>query len=319
MDYRLEKYLQLNQHIFFHPLGPSSATALTKALAAYLPNHRSIGLHAHGYEEVSLVVYGHLLHVPKVMVGRRTACFRFDDLCNANLGAVDFIELAKVFHIIAVSDVPKLHVLKRNELRRFITLVDALYEHKVLALFTADCPAQELLQLSDADRASSFDEIFAFDRTLSRLLEMQSQDYVRASLELHGGGDGGAVALDRILRDLPRKRDRNQDSMGWVLRKLWHEYRLGSIDEVQNSPQGGGEADFGGEHRQVMRRSAFEVLLADVAERGVRDMKASDPAAEAVVAYVHKHSHPHAAGGKVKHVGFAQFSKELHGLFALLQ
>jgi len=157
-------------------------------------------------KSISLTVYGHQLRVPSIVYGRRVAMFTFTELCDENLGSSDYIELAKVFHTIFLSQVPKLTLSNRNELRRFITLVDALYEGAVTLVVLADTPPTQLLILSPEEKATPHDEIFAFDRTVSRLLEMQSQSYVTAAKEsrpgelqalrqvLVGGGGVGQVS-----------------------------------------------------------------------------------------------------------------------------
>ena len=71
----------------------------------------------------------------------------------------------------------------RNELRRFITLVDVLYEESSLLVALAAAPPPNLFEISDLERSeSSHDEIFAFDRTASRLMEMQSETYLKEVL-----------------------------------------------------------------------------------------------------------------------------------------
>lgn len=103
------------------------------------------------------------------------AKFQFRDLCSRALGAADYIELANIFPTIYLADVPQLSMQERNEVRRFITLIDSLYEGKVRLLVNAAAPANELLMVDDEH--STHDEIFAFDRTVSRLAEMSSAEY----------------------------------------------------------------------------------------------------------------------------------------------
>ena len=128
---------------------------------------------------VTMHVYGHELHVPFAIAGRRIAKFHFRDLCEEMLGAVDFIDLAKAFKIVYIEGLPTLDLTTRNEMRRLITLVDALYECQTLVYCLAEDEPLKLLTVSKADLAqSTHDELFAFDRTVSRLLEMQSEAYV---------------------------------------------------------------------------------------------------------------------------------------------
>jgi hypothetical protein len=126
-------------------------------------------------------VYGHLLNVPEAVIGRRVAKFKFQDLCEEMLGAADFIDLGRNFRVVFLEGLPYLDLTSKNELRRLITLVDALYESKTLLFVLSEGPPLEILKLTEAEKkSSSFDEVFAFDRTLSRLLEMQSTPYVDA-------------------------------------------------------------------------------------------------------------------------------------------
>lgn len=140
-------------------------------------------------KNVTLSVYGHDLHVPAAVAGRRIAYFTFQDLCAEMLGAADFIDLGLNFHTIFVRDIPELDLGNRNELRRLITLVDALYENHTQLFVLAEASPLDLLPLNaDERRGAVHDEIFAFDRTASRLLEMQSEPYVRECQERHIDG-----------------------------------------------------------------------------------------------------------------------------------
>ncbi|XP_026822576.1 putative ATPase N2B [Rhopalosiphum maidis] len=126
----------------------------------------------------------------------------FEELCDRPLGAVDYLYLAQMFHTIAIRDVPQLDLDSLSPLRRFITLIDTLYDNKIFVLIYADKPVKELFVAKktgglDDDQKVLMDdlnlqpestnakanvftgdeEIFAFDRTVSRLIEMQSIDY----------------------------------------------------------------------------------------------------------------------------------------------
>jgi cell division protein ZapE len=88
------------------------------------------------------------------------------------LGSADYLEIASEFSTVIMSGIPKLTPEKRNEAKRFITLIDALYEHKVKLICTAEVPAQELYTEGDG--------VFEFKRTVSRLIEMQSEAYFQS-------------------------------------------------------------------------------------------------------------------------------------------
>ncbi|ENN80208.1 hypothetical protein YQE_03360, partial [Dendroctonus ponderosae] len=126
----------------------------------------------------------------------------FDELCDRPLGANDYLNLTQFFHTIIIRDIPRIDLLEmRSQARRFITLIDALYDQKSKVIRSADVPIRKLftytkttdsisdehrmlmddLKIGDKDLTSNIftgdEEIFAFDRTISRLSEMQSEDY----------------------------------------------------------------------------------------------------------------------------------------------
>ena len=119
---------------------------------------------------VSLEVQGRAFLIPRAAKG--VARFSFAELCRAARGPADYVMLARAFHAIIVDDIPKLSPAERNEAKRFVTLIDELYEHKVKLVCTAAAPPAELYP--DGDGA------FSFERTASRLIEMQSTDYLSA-------------------------------------------------------------------------------------------------------------------------------------------
>ncbi len=94
----------------------------------------------------------------------------FDELCMHALGPADYLEIGNRFDIVILADIPKLTIEKCNEAKRFVTLIDALYEHKVKLICTAEVPAQELYTSGEGS--------FEFERTVSRLIDMQSESYL---------------------------------------------------------------------------------------------------------------------------------------------
>ena len=94
----------------------------------------------------------------------------FNELCAQALGSADYLEIAREFNTLIMEGIPRLTADKRNEARRFVTLIDALYEHKVKLICTADVPPHELYTEGDGS--------FEFKRTVSRLIEMQSKSYL---------------------------------------------------------------------------------------------------------------------------------------------
>lgn len=156
----------------------------------------------------TLKLRGRELHVPAA--AHAVARFTFDELCGRPLGAEDYLGIATAFHTVLVEEVPPLSLNEINQVRRLITMVDAFYDNHVRLILTAAVPADELFAPSrggaggDAIDPSlekhgdllgtakyvpdAQDEVFAFDRTLSRLREMQTHAYlVRAATQGSGG------------------------------------------------------------------------------------------------------------------------------------
>ncbi len=140
------------------------------------------------------VMMGRHVDVPRAATQTDAAQFSFDDLCRRPLGAADYIAIARAFHTVFITDVPVLTLLDINEVRRMITCIDSLYEHNVKVIVGADAPITDVFQpdgvpasavadkhgdlLGTADYVPvAKDEVFAFDRTVSRLIEMQSVEY----------------------------------------------------------------------------------------------------------------------------------------------
>uniref|UniRef100_A0A3P9HFJ6 AFG1 like ATPase b n=1 Tax=Oryzias latipes TaxID=8090 RepID=A0A3P9HFJ6_ORYLA len=123
----------------------------------------------------------------------------FEELCGRPLGAVDYLEIARLFDTVFIRHVPTLTLSLKDQVRRFTTLIDNLYDHKVRVVLLAAAPLDRLFvhtggederdrQLLDdlglsgeaAERLTLFtaeEEIFAFQRTVSRLREMQTESY----------------------------------------------------------------------------------------------------------------------------------------------
>ena len=112
---------------------------------------------------------GRTLHVPKSLKG--VAVFSFKRLCGEPRGASDYLAVARRYHSVIVVGIPQLSPEKRNEAARFVTLIDALYEHNVKLIATADAEPSELYEAGDGR--------FEFERTVSRLMEMQSASYLQ--------------------------------------------------------------------------------------------------------------------------------------------
>jgi cell division protein ZapE len=111
---------------------------------------------------------GRSLHVPKCLKG--VGVFSFKKLCTENRGAADYLAIARAFHTVILVGIPKMGPENRNEAIRFTKLIDALYEHRVKLFVTAAAAPDELYQAGDG--------AFEFARTVSRLNEMQSEEYM---------------------------------------------------------------------------------------------------------------------------------------------
>jgi len=120
---------------------------------------------------------GRTLHVPKALKG--VAVFSFKRLCAEARGAADYLAVARHFHTVIIVGIPRMGPENRNEAARFVTLIDALYEYRVKLLASAAAMPDALYVAGDG--------AFEFERTASRLSEMQSDDYLALG---HGPAEG---------------------------------------------------------------------------------------------------------------------------------
>jgi cell division protein ZapE len=163
---------------WFVPADDAASAALSAAffrLTDYPPEDR-----AHVPTLELDVGGGRMLHVPKALKG--VAVFSFKRLCGEARGASDYLAVARHFHTIIIVGIPRMGPENRNEAARFVTLIDALYEYKVKLLASAAAMPDQLYVAGDG--------AFEFERTASRLAEMQSDDY----LDLGHGSAEGAIA-----------------------------------------------------------------------------------------------------------------------------
>ena len=170
VDYRRDRLGQ--QDTWLVPNGARATEQLSAAffrLTDYPPEDR-----AHVPSE-DLTVQGRTLHVPKALKG--VAVFSFRRLCGEARGTADYLAIARRYHTVILVGVPVLGPENRNEAARFVGLIDALYEHKVKLLAAADAEPDALYPSGDGR--------FEFQRTVSRLEEMRSEDYLAQG---HGTG-----------------------------------------------------------------------------------------------------------------------------------
>ena len=172
-DYRLEKLQRAP--VYYTPLSPKADAALD---AAFL----TLTGHGRG-EPTQIELLGRHLDVPQAIDG--VARFDFDALCRRPLGAADYLQLAQLFHTLVLDRVPVIAAGERNEAKRFIILIDALYDMRVKLIASAAGEPETLYSGEGV-------EAFEFARTASRLFEMRSAEY----LALPHGRESGAQAGD---------------------------------------------------------------------------------------------------------------------------
>ena len=169
-DYRLAR---LSGTQTWHvPNGPAATAALSAAF--FRMTDYPVEDRAHVPTAELELPGGRTLHVPKSLKG--TAVFSFARLCRQALGAGDYLAIARHYHTVFIVGIPKLGPENRNEAIRFIHLIDALYEQRVKLLAAADALPDQLYPAGDSS--------FEFERTASRLMEMQSAAYLALG---HGG------------------------------------------------------------------------------------------------------------------------------------
>jgi cell division protein ZapE len=167
-DYRLEKLG--GAPVYHTPADTAADAALTRAFLALT------GLEK-GPPRV-LALLGREIHVPQA--ANHVARFDYADLCKKPLGSADFLTIAENFHTLIVDRIPVIKAEERNEAKRFINLIDALYDQKVKLLASAEAEPDDLY------KAAQGREAFEFARTASRLTEMRSEEYMALP---HGLGD----------------------------------------------------------------------------------------------------------------------------------
>ena len=159
-DFRLEKLA--GQPLYFTPVNTASEAALRAAFTRLTGKARG--------EPRDIDVKGRKVRIGEMAEG--TAFVTFEELCARPLGPEDYLQLAEAFHTIILSGVPILVRDRRAEARRFITLIDTLYDVHVGLIVSAEAEPDALHPAGD--------EAFLFERTASRLIEMRSAAYLEA-------------------------------------------------------------------------------------------------------------------------------------------
>jgi cell division protein ZapE len=159
-DFRLEKLT--GQRTWFVPHDDAATDALDAAW------RRLVGSASGMPQELS--VKGRRLRVPRAAMG--VARFFFHDLCEQPLAAADYLRIAHEFHTLIIDRIPVMDFDQRNAAKRFIILIDTLYDHAVKLIASAEAEPDALYVARDGFEASEF------KRTASRLIEMRSQSYL---------------------------------------------------------------------------------------------------------------------------------------------
>jgi cell division protein ZapE len=159
-DYRLEKLEGIAT--WYVPADEDAEVALDIAWQKFTGGFEGVSVH--------LKMAGRILHVPEAAMG--VARFTFGQLCEQPLGANDYLRLAHDFHTIIVDHIPVMHHANRNAAKRFIILIDTLYENAVKFVASAAAEPADLYDATDGYEATEF------KRTVSRLIEMRSESYL---------------------------------------------------------------------------------------------------------------------------------------------
>ncbi|HEX2150661.1 MAG TPA: cell division protein ZapE [Stellaceae bacterium] len=157
-DYRLSRLT--GQLVYHTPLDAAAERAVAAHFAELTDNAP--------LRSETLTVLGRELEVPRV--AGDVAWFRFEELCSRPLAAADYLAIAERYAAVIIEGIPRLDKRRRNEAQRFHILIDALYEARTLLIASAEVPPDEIYTEGDGS--------WEFQRTVSRLHEMQSEDYV---------------------------------------------------------------------------------------------------------------------------------------------
>ncbi len=157
-DYRLQTMRQMKTYI--SPVNPQTDKELMEDFWRLTSGVEPAPEHVD--------VLGRKVHIGLAADG--VAFVGFADLCEQALGANDYLAIANKYHTLVMKGVPRLGKDNKNEAKRFVTLIDALYERKVKFVCSAEAPAEELYMEGEG--------AFEFERTVSRLMEMRSEEYM---------------------------------------------------------------------------------------------------------------------------------------------
>jgi cell division protein ZapE len=170
-DFRLEKLAGVKMWLV--PADAAAAAALDKAWASMTGNAPC--------KPRDISIKGRVLHVPCSAHG--VARFSFAEICEQPLAASDYLRLARDYHTILIDRIPAMDYAERNAAKRFITLIDTLYDNGVKLMASAAVDPLSLYVATEGNEANEF------KRTSSRLIEMSSESYLALP---HGHKDSAA-------------------------------------------------------------------------------------------------------------------------------
>jgi predicted ATPase len=138
---------------------------------------------------MTLRTQGRNVLITETVEEKSIARINFFDLCGKSKGAADYLVIGETFETIFLQDVPVMELKDVNMVRRFITLIDCLYECECKVIILAESRPEGIFQ---ADKDGVYDEMFAFDRTRSRLEEMGGREWMgrKRRGKVGGGGEG---------------------------------------------------------------------------------------------------------------------------------
>lgn len=190
------------EKVYFYPLNSDTARIIDHYTSALTKGAEM--------RPAQINLWGRRLVIPHTAgeVARAT----FMDLCAAPLSAADYLEIARYYRTLVLTDIPRMTLRHRNEARRFITLVDALYEARVTLVCSAEAPIAEIFNAKPVEAKDAYhpennelmdslnledmsspifsgeEEVFAFQRALSRLVQMQSKEWVKRDRGIENKG-----------------------------------------------------------------------------------------------------------------------------------
>jgi len=167
IDYRLRALEQAG--VYHHPLGAEAEARLAQAYSSIA--------HDTGGVDMPLEIENRIIRAHRT--GNGVAWFEFAELCDGPRGQADYIELAQRYHTVLISNVHRLTSSTLDIARRFTWLVDEFYDRKVKMIVSAEAPVDQLFDVGDGGNAFLRNLNVSFvDRTVSRLIEMQTHEYL---------------------------------------------------------------------------------------------------------------------------------------------